>query len=64
MILFIVLSLWAAQCGAKKVYAVEYTDMSKLAKQMVKQNGFEDIIEVIQTSAEDLVLPEKVAIII
>ena len=59
-----VLSLWAAQAGAAKVYAVEYTDMAKQARKMVEQNGMSDIIEVIQSSAEDLELPCQVDIII
>ena len=59
-----VLSLWAAQAGAAKVFAVEYTDMAKQARKMVEQNGMSHIIEVIQSSAEDLDLPCQVDIII
>lgn len=58
-----VLSLWAAQAGAAKVYAVEYTDMAIHARNLVEKNGMSDIIEVIQCSAEDLELPCKVDII-
>jgi protein arginine N-methyltransferase 1 len=59
-----VLSMWAAQAGAAKVYAVEFTDMAKFAKQMVDKNGLSEVIEVIQSSAEDLELNCKVDIII
>jgi len=59
-----VLSIWAAQAGAKHVYAVEYTDMAKHARQIIKDNGLEKDITVLQTSVEDLVLPEKVDVII
>lgn len=59
-----VLSLWAAQAGAAKVYAVEFTDMALHARKMVEANGFSQVIEVIQSSAEDLDLPCKVDIII
>jgi predicted RNA methylase len=34
-----VLAIWAAQAGAAKVYAVEYTDMAIHARKMVEQNG-------------------------
>lgn len=59
-----VLAIFAAQAGAKKVYAVEYTDMAKHARTMVEKNGFTDVIQVIQDSAESLILPEKVDIIV
>jgi protein arginine N-methyltransferase 1 len=59
-----VLSLWAAQAGAAKVYAVEYTDMAHHARKMVEANGMSEVIEVIQTSAEELELPCQVDIII
>lgn len=59
-----ILSMWAAQAGAAKVYAVEYTDMAKHARRLVEKNGLGHIVEVLQVSLEDLVLPTKVDIII
>ncbi|KAJ1433353.1 S-adenosyl-L-methionine-dependent methyltransferase [Ochromonadaceae sp. CCMP2298] len=59
-----VLSLWAAQAGAAKVYAVEYTDMAIHARNLVEKNGMSGVIEVIQSSVEDLQLPCKVDIIV
>ena len=59
-----VLAIWAAQAGAAKVYAVEYTDMAVHARKMVEQNGVSHIVEVIQSSVEDLELPCKVDIIV
>ena len=59
-----VLAIWAAQAGAAKVYAVEYTEMANHARKMVEQNGVSDIVEVIQSSVEDLELPCKVDIIV
>lgn len=59
-----VLSIWAAQAGAAKVFAVEFTDIAKHARNLVASNGLSDIVEVIQSSVEDLVLPCKVDIII
>eukprot|EP00245_Coleochaete_scutata_P017499 TRINITY_DN85_c0_g1_i1.p1 TRINITY_DN85_c0_g1~~TRINITY_DN85_c0_g1_i1.p1 ORF type:complete len:375 (+),score=77.47 TRINITY_DN85_c0_g1_i1:192-1316(+) len=59
-----ILAIWAAQAGARKVYAVEATDMAKHAKKLVAGNSVDDIVEVIQGSIEDIELPEKVDIII
>jgi len=39
--------LFAAQAGARKVYAIEASNMAESAKLLVKANGFESIIEVI-----------------
>jgi type I protein arginine methyltransferase len=52
-----VLAIWCAQAGAKKVYACEFTNMAKHARAMVESNGLSDIVEVIQSSAEELNLP-------
>eukprot|EP01041_Mallomonas_annulata_P001188 gene1188-2312_t len=59
-----ILAMWCAQAGASKVYAVEYTDMAKHARELVKRNGLDSIITVIQSSMEDVQLDEKVDIII
>lgn len=52
-----ILSVFCAQAGAAKVYAVEASDTYKLAEQVVSENGFSNIIEVIHCKVEDLVLP-------
>lgn len=36
--------------------------MAKHARTMVEKNGFTDVIQVIQDSAESLILPEKVCV--
>jgi protein arginine N-methyltransferase 1 len=60
-----ILSLWAAQAGASKVYAIEFTNMATHARNLVQSNGLEDVVEVIQSSVEELELPvEKVDIIV
>lgn len=59
-----ILSIWAAQAGAAKVFAVEYTDMAHHARKLVEHNGLSHIVEVIQSSVEDLQLPCQVDIII
>jgi type I protein arginine methyltransferase len=52
-----ILAVWAAQAGARKVYAIEYTDMAKHAEQVMKANGVDHIVTVIQAAVEDVVLP-------
>lgn len=59
-----ILAIWAAQAGARKVYAVEATKMCEHARQLVKANGLEGVVEVIEGSIEDVTLPEKVDVII
>lgn len=52
-----ILACWAAQAGAKRVYAIEYTDMAKYAKKVMEANGVSHIVTVIQSAVEDVVLP-------
>ncbi|KAL7168321.1 hypothetical protein ACSBR2_038711 [Camellia fascicularis] len=59
-----ILAIWAGQAGARKVYAVEATKMSEHARELVKANNLEDVVEVIEGSMEDVTLPEKVDVII
>lgn len=54
-----ILAIWSAQAGARKVYAVEATKMSEHARELVKANNLQDIVEVIEGSVEDVTLPEK-----
>lgn len=60
-----ILSFFAAQAGAKKVYAVEGSvAMARNAEILVKSNGLADVIQVIKGKIEDIELPEKVDVII
>lgn len=49
-----ILSLFAAQAGAKKVYAVEASRSAENARRLIKANGFERIITVLESRIEDL----------
>lgn len=59
-----ILSLFAAQAGARRVYAIERTTMAHRARQIVAANGFADRIEVIQSEMQHARLPEKVDVIV
>ena len=41
------------------MYAIEYTDMAKHARRVVKANGVDHIVTVIQGAVEEVVLPEE-----
>ena len=49
-----ILSLLAARAGARKVFAVEASDMARTIVLAARENGFGDIIEVLHTRVEDL----------
>lgn len=59
-----ILSIFAAASGARKVYAVERTEIAALAKRMVESNGYTSRIEVIEADLEDVSLPEKVDVLV
>uniref|UniRef100_A0A0D6R564 Protein arginine N-methyltransferase PRMT10 n=1 Tax=Araucaria cunninghamii TaxID=56994 RepID=A0A0D6R564_ARACU len=59
-----ILAIWCAQAGARKVYAVEATKMAEHARQLVAANGVSHIVDIIGGSMEDVILPEKVDVII
>merc|ERR1719326_2269239 len=54
-----ILSTWCAQAGARRVYAIEYTDIANLAQLVIEANGVSDIVTVIQGAVEDIELPIK-----
>lgn len=60
-----ILSMFAAQAGAKLVIGVDMSSIIHQAKKIVEANGFSDVITLIQGKMEEVVLPvDKVDIII
>ncbi|RWS31918.1 Histone-arginine methyltransferase CARMER-like protein [Leptotrombidium deliense] len=59
-----ILSFFAVQAGARKVYAVEASSMAKHAEQLVFSNKSQNKITVIPGKIEEIVVPEKVDVII
>ena len=49
-----ILSMWAAQAGAKRVIACEFTKMADHAEALVAANGLQDVVEVRRSAAETL----------
>ncbi|KAI9220655.1 S-adenosyl-L-methionine-dependent methyltransferase [Blastocladiella britannica] len=60
-----ILSMFAAQAGAKLVIGVDMSNIIHSARQIVKDNGFEGKVVLLQGKMEEVVLPvDKVDIII
>jgi SAM-dependent methyltransferase len=58
------LSLFAFQAGARKVYAVERTDTADAARLMVERNRAGEVIQIIQDDMESVRLPEKADVLV
>ncbi|KAM8856692.1 protein arginine N-methyltransferase 2 isoform 2-T2 [Spinachia spinachia] len=60
-----IISLFCAQLSEpSEVYAVEASSMAEYTRQLVKQNGCEELITVLQGRAEEIELPEQVDILV
>lgn len=59
-----ILAIWAAQAGARKVYAIEETDVADVAEAVIRDNGFEDIITVLKANSSEVRLPEPADVLI
>ncbi|MDO8432471.1 MAG: 50S ribosomal protein L11 methyltransferase [Candidatus Binatus sp.] len=57
-------ALLACKFGARKVYAVEPSDVIEVAREVARINGFADRIEFIQGVSTKIDLPEKVDVIV
>lgn len=59
-----ILAILCAKAGARKVYAIECRPIINLAKQIAKENGFEDRIVFIKGDSRSITLPEKVDVLV
>uniref|UniRef100_A0A674E604 Histone-arginine methyltransferase CARM1 n=2 Tax=Salmo trutta TaxID=8032 RepID=A0A674E604_SALTR len=59
-----ILSFFAIQAGAKRVYAVEASPVAKFAEMLVKSNSLSDRIIVLAGKIEEVSCPEQVDVII
>lgn len=55
-----ILSLFAARAGAKRVFAVDASDIAEKAEKIVKANGLANIITVIRGKVEEVSLPDGI----
>lgn len=49
-----ILSLFAAQAGAKHVYAIEKANIFKVARKIIKENKFENKITILNGFVEEI----------
>ncbi|CAF3359888.1 unnamed protein product [Rotaria socialis] len=59
-----ILSFFAAQAGARKVYAVEASSMAQHAKTLIDNNHLSSRIQIVPGKVEEITLPEQVDVII
>jgi predicted RNA methylase len=59
-----ILSLFCAQAGARKVYAVEASNLALTTMEVVKENNLDHVIEVLNCKVEDLTDDIKVDILV
>ncbi|XP_044074087.1 protein arginine N-methyltransferase 2 isoform X1 [Siniperca chuatsi] len=60
-----IISLFCAQLAQPSVvYAVEASSMAEYTRQLVKQNGCEQVVTVLQRRAEEIELPEQVDVLV
>jgi len=59
-----IFALLACQSGARRVYAIEPSDVILVARENAAANGYADCIEFIQALSTEVVLPERADVII
>ncbi|XP_074877600.1 histone-arginine methyltransferase CARM1-like isoform X2 [Buteo buteo] len=59
-----ILSFFAVQAGARRVYAVEASSMAKYAELLVRSNNLSDKITILAGKIEEISLPENVDVVI
>ncbi|KAL3701633.1 hypothetical protein R1sor_019655 [Riccia sorocarpa] len=59
-----ILSIFCAFAGARKVYAIDASDIAVQAQEVVKANGLSEIITVILGRVEEVDVPEPVDVIV
>ena len=59
-----ILAMMAAKAGAKKVYGIDVTDIADVATELAKINGLADKVQFLRGAADDLILDQKVDLLI
>ncbi|XP_019459995.1 PREDICTED: probable protein arginine N-methyltransferase 6 [Lupinus angustifolius] len=59
-----ILSIFCAQAGAKRVYAIDASDIALQANEVVKENNLSDVVIVLHGRVEDVEIDEEVDVII
>jgi protein arginine N-methyltransferase 1 len=59
-----IMALFAARLGARRVYAVESSDVIQVARDLAAANGYADRIEFIQDLSTNITLPERADVLV
>jgi SAM-dependent methyltransferase len=59
-----ILAMLAARCGAQHVHAIDQANVVQVARNLVKHNGLEDRVTVLEGNAKDLDLGHRVDVIV
>lgn len=59
-----ILAIWAAQAGARRVYAIEEMDVAEVAREVIERNGFGETITVLRANSSEVTLPEPADVLI
>jgi Ribosomal protein L11 methyltransferase (PrmA)/PRMT5 oligomerisation domain len=59
-----IFAVWAAQAGARKVFAVEETDMAGVAESVVAENGLQKTISIYRANSSKVCFPEPADVLI
>lgn len=59
-----ILAMLAARAGARRVYAVDCAEIIEVARELVRTNGLEGVVEVIRGAAEEVSLGAPVDLIV
>jgi protein arginine N-methyltransferase 1 len=59
-----IMTLLACQAGARRVYAVEPSDVVQLLVQGARDNGYEERVVVLQRRSTDVTLPERADVLV
>src|SRR5262245_29207409 len=59
-----ILAMLAARAGAKRVYAIDQSEIAQTAANLVKANGLDHMVKVFRGPARELELDEKVDVLI
>jgi protein arginine N-methyltransferase 1 len=58
------LSMLACRAGAAKVYAIEETEIIGLAKEIIRNNGYDDRVTFLQGNSKKIDLPERADVVV
>jgi protein arginine N-methyltransferase 1 len=59
-----ILSIFAAQAGARRVVAIEESEIADVAAEMFRTNGVEDVVELRRANSRDVTLDEPAEVLI